>query len=214
MTADWRVFPNRRGKAGEAHPEQWHVRDDRSDTSHWGKQSHALGSTPLAGRRRRVVTAIPAAVVLPCITPAIVSSCANGRLCHLLWSYRKSIGYGVHNPVAKSDLMAMRLCTAHQQQAIASLDRVRYTRRMKTIHLSAFQAQCLALVEEVAKTGEPVTILQHGTPVAQLVPSLLPSGPSGPYAQMALLGTVRIHGDIEAPVLPPEAWEAEGPSHP
>ena len=108
----------------------------------------------------------------------------------------------------------MRLCTAHQQQAIASLDRVRYTRRMKTIHLSAFQAQCLALVEEVAKTGEPVTILQHGTPVAQLVPSLLPSGPSGPYAQMALLGTVRIHGDIEAPVLPPEAWEAEGPSHP
>jgi prevent-host-death family protein len=91
------------------------------------------------------------------------------------------------------------------------LGRVRYTRRMKTIHLSAFQAQCLALVEEVAKTGEPVTILQHGTPVAQLVSSL---PPSGPYAQLALLGTVRIHGDIEAPVLPPEAWEAEGPSHP
>ena len=64
----------------------------------------------------------------------------------------------------------MRLCTAHQQQAIASLDRVRYTRRMKTIHLSAFQAQCLALVEEVAKTGEPVTILQHGHPGGSIGP--------------------------------------------
>lgn len=98
-----------------------------------------------------------------------------------------------------------------REQALASLARVRYTRRMKTINVSAFQAQCLALLEEVAKTGEPVTILKHGTPVAQLVPS---PPPSGPHAQTALLGTVHLHGDIEAPVLPPEAWEAEGPSHP
>ena len=82
---------------------------------------------------------------------------------------------------------------------------------MKTINVSAFKSQCLALVEEVAATGEPVTILKHGEPVAQLVPLRLPAGP---FPQAALLGTVRIHGDIEAPVLPPEAWEAEGPDHP
>ena len=82
---------------------------------------------------------------------------------------------------------------------------------MKTIALSVFQAQCVAVVEEVATTGEPVTILQHGHPVAQVVPSPLPSGP---FPQAALRGTVHIHGDIEAPVLPPDAWEAQGPHQP
>jgi prevent-host-death family protein len=82
---------------------------------------------------------------------------------------------------------------------------------MKTIALSVFQAQCVAVVEEVATTGEPVTILQHGHPVAQVVPSPLLSDP---FPQAALRGTVHIHGDIEAPVLPPDAWEAEGPHQP
>ena len=87
---------------------------------------------------------------------------------------------------------------------------VQYTHDMKTITMAAFQSQCVTLVEEVATTGEPVTILHHGHPVAQVVPSCRPSGP---FPQAALRGTVHIHGDIETPVLPPEAWEAEGP-HP
>lgn len=95
--------------------------------------------------------------------------------------------------------------------AIDSFAPIRYTRRTKTINASVFKAQCLAILEEVAKTGEPVTLLKHGKPVAHLVPPLLPPGP---YPQVALLGTVTIHGDIETPVLPPEAWEAEGPGHP
>jgi len=82
---------------------------------------------------------------------------------------------------------------------------------MKTINVFAFQTQCIALVEEVATTGEPVTILQDGQPVAQLVPSRLPSGP---FPQAVLRGTVHIHGDIEAPVLPSNAWEAEEPPQP
>jgi prevent-host-death family protein len=82
---------------------------------------------------------------------------------------------------------------------------------MKTITMSALQTQCVAVVEEVATTGEPVTILHHGHPVAQLVPS---PRPDGPFPQEALRGTVHIHGDIEAPVLPPDAWEAEEPPQP
>ena len=88
---------------------------------------------------------------------------------------------------------------------------IQYTQGMKTITIAALQTQCVAVVEEVATTGEPVTILHHGYPVAQLVPSGLPSGP---FPQETLHGTVHIHGDIEAPVLPPDAWEAEGPPQP
>jgi prevent-host-death family protein len=82
---------------------------------------------------------------------------------------------------------------------------------MKMITLSALQTQCVAVVEEVATTGEAVTIVHHGHPVAQLVPSDVPPGP---FPQEALRGTVHIHGDIEAPVLPPDSWEAEGPPRP
>lgn len=82
---------------------------------------------------------------------------------------------------------------------------------MKTITMSVLQTQCVAVVEEVTTTGEAVTIVHHGHPVAQLIPS---PQPSGPFPQAALRGTVHIHGDIEAPVLPPDAWEAEGPAQP
>jgi prevent-host-death family protein len=61
---------------------------------------------------------------------------------------------------------------------------------MKTINASEFQAKCLAILDEVAKTGEPVMILQHGKPVAPLV---LPVLPRGPYPQETLIGTLAIH---------------------
>jgi prevent-host-death family protein len=38
------------------------------------------------------------------------------------------------------------------------------------IDASEFKAKCLALPDDVALTGEPVTILKHGQPVAQVVP--------------------------------------------
>jgi prevent-host-death family protein len=41
---------------------------------------------------------------------------------------------------------------------------------MKTINASEFKAKCLAILDEVAETGEVLTILKHGKPVAQLVP--------------------------------------------
>jgi prevent-host-death family protein len=76
---------------------------------------------------------------------------------------------------------------------------------MKTINASEFKAKCLALLDEVSKTGEGLTILKHGRPVAQVVP---PAPAPARYAQDALRGTVVILGDIVEPALDAEAWEA------
>jgi prevent-host-death family protein len=78
---------------------------------------------------------------------------------------------------------------------------------MRTIRASEFKAKCLAILDEVEKTGEPVTILKRGRPVARLIP---PTRGVGKYPQDSLKGTVKILGDIIEPVLPAEAWEAEG----
>jgi len=67
------------------------------------------------------------------------------------------------------------------------------------------------VLDEVERTGEPVTILRGNRPVALLVPTQV-APPILP--QRSLLGTVEIVGDIIEPVLPPEAWDAEaGRSH-
>ena len=80
---------------------------------------------------------------------------------------------------------------------------------MRSIRASEFKAKCLAILDEVNRTGEPVTILKRGRPVARLLP---PSATQGKYPQESLRGTVKIHGDILEPVLPAEAWESEGPA--
>ncbi len=76
---------------------------------------------------------------------------------------------------------------------------------MKTINASEFKAKCLAILDEVGQTGETVTILKRGKPVAQLVPPV----PRETYPQDTLAGTGRIIGDVIEPPLPPEAWDAE-----
>lgn len=55
-----------------------------------------------------------------------------------------------------------------------------YTRGMgaRTIQASTFKAQCLALLDEVAASHDPVIVTKHGRPVAKLVP--LDSGPPAP----------------------------------
>jgi prevent-host-death family protein len=77
---------------------------------------------------------------------------------------------------------------------------------MKTLTSTEFKAKCLAVLDEIARTGEPVTILKRGRPVAQLVPPV-PWGKG--YPQDEIIGTVRIKGDIVEPALPSNEWEAE-----
>lgn len=78
---------------------------------------------------------------------------------------------------------------------------------MMTINASEFKAKYLAILDEVADTGEEVLILKRGRPVAQLMPPI-ESGSRHP--QDELRDSVVIKGDVMEPVLPTEDWEAEG----
>ncbi len=79
---------------------------------------------------------------------------------------------------------------------------------MDTINASDFKARCLAILDRVQATGEPVVILKRGRPVAELLPA---SGSLSKYPQLELAGTVREVGDILGPVLPEEDWESLRP---
>lgn len=77
---------------------------------------------------------------------------------------------------------------------------------MKTIAVSKFKATCLALLERVMKTGQPILITKQGRPLAQVVP------PPPPGKKESWLGSgahsARIKGDLIQPVTLPEDWSA------
>jgi prevent-host-death family protein len=75
---------------------------------------------------------------------------------------------------------------------------------MKKVPAGEFKARCLTLMDDVSKTREPVLITKRGKPVAKLVPA---DDAGGDFIGR-LEGVVRIMGDIESPIEPPEAWEA------
>ena len=66
-----------------------------------------------------------------------------------------------------------------------------------TIQASEFKAKCLALMDQVARTGEAIVITKYGKPVAELRPHAAPRAPSliGLYR-----GKVHMTGDILTPV--------------
>ena len=74
---------------------------------------------------------------------------------------------------------------------------------MKKMPAGKFKAHCLTVMEEVRATREPVLITKRGRPVAKLVP---PDSSSDDFIGR-LEGIVRVVGDIESPVEPPESWE-------
>ena len=75
---------------------------------------------------------------------------------------------------------------------------------MKKIQAADFKARCLAVMEHVRRTKEPVLITKRGRPVAKLVPA----GDSSDNFIGRLQGVVKIVGDIESPIELPESWEA------
>ena len=75
---------------------------------------------------------------------------------------------------------------------------------MKTLQASRFKAQCLALLDEVARTGEPVLVTKHGRPVAELRPHRQPRAKSLFGRDN---GRLKIKGDIISPI-GTELWEA------
>ncbi|MGD2061948.1 MAG: type II toxin-antitoxin system prevent-host-death family antitoxin [Nitrospirota bacterium] len=69
-----------------------------------------------------------------------------------------------------------------------------------------FKAKCLAILDEVSATGEGVTILKRGRPIARLLPAV---DRARGYPQERLAGSVEVLSNIVAPALAAEAWEAE-----
>jgi antitoxin (DNA-binding transcriptional repressor) of toxin-antitoxin stability system len=76
---------------------------------------------------------------------------------------------------------------------------------MEEIAISKFKATCLAVLEKVRKTNEPILVTRFGQPIAQISPPLLakrvPRLGGG-------AGTMVILGDIVGPIGDESDWEA------
>ena len=66
----------------------------------------------------------------------------------------------------------------------------------KSIQASEFKARCLALMDEVGRTGQTLVVTKNGRPVAELRPYRAPRAAS-PFG---LHRGLRILGDVVAPV--------------
>jgi prevent-host-death family protein len=71
---------------------------------------------------------------------------------------------------------------------------------MKEIAAGQFKTQCLRLMDEVNRTGEPLTVMKRGVPVVTLVPA---NSVRAGFGCMA--GTLEIVGDIIGSL--EEEWE-------
>ncbi|MFW6198425.1 MAG: type II toxin-antitoxin system Phd/YefM family antitoxin [Acidobacteriota bacterium] len=76
---------------------------------------------------------------------------------------------------------------------------------MREIAISKFKATCLAVLEEVRKTREPVLVTRYGEPVAEILPPRPPERTADWLGAMRSEG--RIVGDIVEPATEEEDWE-------
>ncbi len=75
---------------------------------------------------------------------------------------------------------------------------------MKEVPISEFKAKCLAMLDEVQKTQQPILVTRRGHPVAQV------SAPP-PKHNLSWIGSmpeIRILGDIISPANDEDDWEA------
>lgn len=76
---------------------------------------------------------------------------------------------------------------------------------MRRIAISEFKATCLAVLEEVRVTGEPIVVTRRGVPVAEVS---APSITERPRRRLGVMhGRGRILGDIVAPACEPSEWD-------
>jgi prevent-host-death family protein len=71
---------------------------------------------------------------------------------------------------------------------------------MKRISVTRFAQECLSIINAVHNSEEPVLITTRGKPFARLLPAV-------DDWVGHLEGTVKIKGDIESPIVPPDAWK-------
>jgi prevent-host-death family protein len=75
----------------------------------------------------------------------------------------------------------------------------------ETITISQFKATCLAVLDKVKRTGQPVLVTRRGEPIAVIDPPPLPKKKASWLGSFALKGTIT--GDIVSPVLSESDWD-------
>ena len=75
---------------------------------------------------------------------------------------------------------------------------------MRKMAAAQFKAECLAVMDHVAQSGQPVVITKHGKPVVKVVPAS--EGEEDIFG--ALSRIARITGDIEN-TIPAGNWGVE-----
>jgi prevent-host-death family protein len=83
---------------------------------------------------------------------------------------------------------------------------------MRSIQAGEFKAKCLAIMDEVNETGEPVLITKRGRPVARIVPveAAEPHKTNVESIFRAFHGMVKINGDpsdLVDPIIPAAEWD-------
>jgi prevent-host-death family protein len=75
---------------------------------------------------------------------------------------------------------------------------------MREIAISEFKAKCLAILDEVQKTNQPILVTKRGKAVAEV-------GPPKPKDDRSWIGSMKgrmeILGDIVSPASDPDDWE-------
>jgi prevent-host-death family protein len=77
---------------------------------------------------------------------------------------------------------------------------------VRSIAISEFKATCLAVLEQVRRTGTSIVVTRRGVPIAEVIPpSIAASGNSWLGAMSA---TATIVGDLVAPASHADEWDA------
>jgi prevent-host-death family protein len=77
---------------------------------------------------------------------------------------------------------------------------------MREIAISRFKATCLAVLEEVRRTGAPVSVTRFGKPVAEIVP---PKNPQKASWLGCMKDSMEVADDIEGPIGAFRRWTAD-----
>ena len=76
---------------------------------------------------------------------------------------------------------------------------------MNEVSISEFKAKCLALLEQVRKTKQPLRVVRHGKPIVEIVPA------TEKIDRLEWIGSmkdsVEILGDIISPATDEDDWE-------
>ncbi len=74
---------------------------------------------------------------------------------------------------------------------------------MKRMRAGVFKARCLALMDDIQASGEPLVVTKRGKPVVKVIPFTVDN--SDIFGFMA--DRMKIIGDIESPVVPLKDWK-------